>query len=347
MAPTTPSPFRFVSNKQRAKTPEKQHRAPTALRDQLQASHDVHTASPYDAFASGRQFAATPRFSFAKAKPASVTKRLPSPPTSNLASALRSTVPPREDVEDVPSSAHDEDDDMLDNEQAQAVPTMEDGRGMTGPWNNDLTHTPKRRKATPRAFEKQEIEVHPLPAVDDGQPSDPNKAALQTSVPCFVPPAESPRPAAYASSYARSRPFFLKSSDTGQESSEPLPDVFSPHRRGDKFVPGGMAATMQTWILQTGQAAIQGRKQQAFQRADDCSARLKVEELLGQGPYTAKARTMGGTATNILLAKDLNVSGDSRVSVVVGHVVGIRAPSWQVEIEGEMWLVAVDWKIIE
>ncbi|KAI7295175.1 hypothetical protein KC340_g15881 [Hortaea werneckii] len=347
MAPPTPSPFRFVSNKQRAKSPEKQARAPTSLRDQLQASRDVHTASSHDNFASGSQFAAKPRFSLAKTKPASVAKRLPSPPRSNLASALRSTVPPREDVEDVPPSAYDEDDDMLDNEQAQAVPTTEDNRDMIAPRNNGLCHTPKRRKATPRAFEKQDIEVHPLSGVDDGQPSSANREALQTSVPCFVPPFESPLPSTHPSSYPRSRPSFLKPSDAGHESSEPLPDMFSPHRRGDKFVAGGMAATMQTWILQTGQAAVQGRKQQAFQRADDFSARLKVEELLGQGPYTAKARTTDGTATNILLARDINDSGDSRVSVVVGHVVGIRAPSWQVEIEGQMWMVAVDWKIIE
>ncbi|KAI7086301.1 hypothetical protein KC356_g5117 [Hortaea werneckii] len=347
MAPPTPSPFRFVSNKQRAKSPEKQPRAPTSLRDQLQASHDVHTASSHDNFASGSQFAATPRFSLVKAKPASVAKRLPSPPKSNLASALRSTLPPREDVEDVPSSAYDEDDDMLDNEQAQAVPTTEDNRETITPWNDDLTRTPKRRKATPQAFEKQDIEVHPPPGVGDGQPRSANREALQTSVPCFVPPSESPLPSTHASSYPRSRPSFLKPPDIGHEPSEPLPDVFSPHRRGDKFVPGGMAATMQTWILQTGQAALQGRKQQAFQRADEFAARLKVEELVGQGPYTAKGRTMDGTATNILLARALDTTGDSRVSVVVGHVVGIRAPSWQVEIEGQMWMVAVDWKIIE
>ncbi|RMZ09653.1 hypothetical protein D0862_03530 [Hortaea werneckii] len=346
MAPTTPSPFRFVPNKQRAKSPEKKPRAPTSLRDQLQTSHDVHTASSQDNFASGSQFAATPRFSFAKAKPASITKRLPSPPKSNLASALRSTVPPREDVEDVPSSAHDEDDEMLDNEQVQAVPTTEDGGENTAHWNNDRSHTPKRRKVTSPVFEKQDIEFHPLHGIDDGLPSGPNKGALQSSVPCFVPP-EGPRLAPHASSNARQRPSFLKPADTGNESSEPLPELFSPHRRGDKFVPGGMAATMQTWILQTGQAAIQGRKQQAFQRADDFSAKLKVEELLGQGPYTAKAVTMDGTTTDVLLARDNNTSGEYRPSVVVGHIVGIRAPSWQVEIEGKMWMVAVDWKTIE
>lgn len=104
---------------------------------------------------------------------------------------------------------------------------------------------------------------------------------------------------------------------------------------------------MQTWILQTGQAAIQGRKYQVLHHDDDFSARLRVEELLGQGPYTAKAITMDGTATDVLLAKDSNTSGDSRASIMVGHVVGIRAPSWHVEIEGKMWIVAVDWKIIE
>ncbi|KAI7219456.1 hypothetical protein KC333_g2970 [Hortaea werneckii] len=346
MAPTAPSPFRFVPNKQRAKSPEKQPRAPYSLRDQLQASHDVHTASSQDASASGSQFAATPRFSFAKPKPASITKRLPSPPKSNLASALRSTVPPREDVEDVPSSTHDEDDDMLDNEQAQAIPTTENSGEFAARWHNDFIHTPKRQRIAPPVFERHDVDVNSLAGADGGQPSSPNKGALQASVPCFVPP-ESPRLAPHASSYARQRPSFLKPADTGHESSEPLPELFSPHRRGDKFVPGGMAAAMQTWILQTGQAAIQGRKQQALQRADDFSARLKVEELLGQGPYTAKARTMEGTATDVLLARDNNTSGESRASVVVGHVVGIRAPSWQVEIEGKMWMVAVDWKIIE
>ena len=146
---------------------------------------------------------------------------------------------------------------------------------------------------------------------------------------------------------AHQRPSFLKPADTGNKSSEPLPELFSPHRRGDKFVPGGMAATMQTWILQTGQAAIHGRKQQTTHRGDDFLARLKVEEVLGQGPYTAKARMMEGTATDVLLARANNTPGESRASVVVGHVVGIRAPSWQVEIEGNMWMVAVDWKIIE
>ncbi|KAI7554250.1 hypothetical protein KC331_g673 [Hortaea werneckii] len=346
MAPATPSPFRFVRNKQRAKSPEKQPRAPTSLRDQLQESHDVHTASSQDVSAGGSQFAATPRFSFAKPKPASITKRLPSPPKSNLASALRSALPPREDVEDVPSSAHDEDDDMLDNEQAQAIPTTENSREFAARWHSDFIHTPKRQRIAPPVFERQDVDVNSLAEADGGQPSSPNTGALQASVPCFVPP-ESPRLAPHASSYARQRPLFLKPADTGHESSEPLPELFSPHRRGDKFVPGGMAATMQTWILQTGQAAIQGRKQQAFQRADDFSARLKVEELLGQGPYTAKARTMDGTATDVLLARENNVPGEPRASFVVGHVVGIRAPSWQVEIEGQMWMVAVDWKIIE
>ncbi|KAI7231628.1 hypothetical protein KC330_g6322 [Hortaea werneckii] len=346
MAPTTPSPFRFVRNKQRAKSPEKQPRAPTSLRDQLQASHDVQTASSQDVSAGGNQFAATPRFSFAKPKPASTTKRLPSPPKSNLASALHSTVPPREDVEDVPSGAHDEDDDMLDKEQAQAIPTTENSGESAARWHNDFIHTPKRQRIVSPASEKQDVDVNTLAGPDGGQPSSPNNRALQASVPCFVPP-ESPRLAPHASSYARQRPSFLKPASTENEPSEPLPELFSPHRRGDKFVPGGMAATMQTWILQTGQAAIHGRKQQIIHRGDDFLAKHKVEELLGQGPYTAKAITMDGTPTNVLLARDNNTSGESRASVVVGHVVGIRAPSWQVEIEGKMWVVAVDWKIVE
>lgn len=60
---------------------------------------------------------------------------------------------------------------------------------------------------------------------------------------------------------APSRPTFVLSPGTSRstEQAQPLPEVFSPHRRGEKFIPGGMAATAREWIVDLGQSVLQHR----------------------------------------------------------------------------------------
>ena len=63
--------------------------------------------------------------------------------------------------------------------------------------------------------------------------------------------------------------------------SQPLPEAFSPHRRGQKFIAGGMAAQMQQHILETGQAA------RATNATQDFIMRITIEETNGDTPPLA------------------------------------------------------------
>jgi len=106
-----------------------------------------------------------------------------------------------------------------------------------------------------------------------------------------------------------------------------------------------MAATLQQWIVETGQHAVQSRRGQPHLRCGEVVRRMKVEEVKGEGPYVAKARTVDGQGVQVLLAR----GGDAArvgASVEVGSVVGIRAPSWEVDVDDASWIVAVDWKMM-
>ena len=130
-----------------------------------------------------------------------------------------------------------------------------------------------------------------------------------------------------------------------QEATEPLPEAFSPHRRGQRFVPGGMAATVQQWVLETGQAAVQSRRGQGYMRGEDY---VKLEgNVRGSGPFTGRGRMQNGSLVDLLLAGCKNSSGDSQMKEIgEGKVVGIRAPVWEVEVDGKVWTVGVDWRVL-
>jgi len=143
------------------------------------------------------------------------------------------------------------------------------------------------------------------------------------------------------------RPAFVRPPAVPQIPSEPLPEIFSPHRRGQKFLPGGMAATVQQWVIDTGQAAAQSRRGQAYLRGEDYVLSVKIDEMVGDGPYVAKARSPTGDSCNVLLTQQSSGAGAQRAQdVQVGSAVGVRAPTWEIEVCGLLWTVAVDWKLL-
>lgn len=75
-------------------------------------------------------------------------------------------------------------------------------------------------------------------------------------------------------------------------------------------------------------------------RGEDYVLRVKVEEVLGDGPFVAKARGVVGEQLNVLLTR----AGEARASS--GSIVGIRAPTWEIEVDGSSWAVAVDWEVL-
>ena len=111
-------------------------------------------------------------------------------------------------------------------------------------------------------------------------------------------------------------------------------------------MPGGMAATGQQWVIETGQAAAQSRQGQGYLNGEDYVLRAKVESCTGNGPTTVHATLPSGDDIHLLLAAYHSGNAAQTAEVIEGCVVGIRAPIWEIMLEGRVWTVGVDWKVV-
>lgn len=326
----TPSPHRFLSGTRRAKSPVKSSKMPSRLTQSTGVVEEAAaTTTPHrqqEASASNpppSQFAPTPRFSLGRPKPAS-TQIAPSPPRTNLAQALR---PPRpsEDVEETHSpeadSPHDDEEEMLLTTDPDELiqPSIEPRPHLPPP--TDLPFSPKRRRLEPTN------PPSPLPTSASTNPH-----------PRFAPPSTSTSTPAPAPS---TRPSFLRPPTPPQPA--PLPQTFSPHRRGAAFVPGGAAATLQSWVVETGQSAMQ---YSALRSRDDAwGFRVRVEVLEGMEGcgWRVLGRREGGDRDGEVVRCLL--VGEGKGSLRVGGVVGVGGLGWRVDVVGEgVWWVGVGWE---
>lgn len=253
--------------------------------------------------------------------------------------AFRASTRPGEAIEDAPDSG--DDDEMLDDEHARALPTTEgsaDEESTNVQWTNDLAFSPKRRRLDESYAALSPTRSH------FKQPHTP-ASELTRGTPHFTQPQPSQDPIVTQSS-AFQRPAFLRPSAAPQEPTEPLPETFSPHKRGQKFVPGGMAATVQQWVIETGQAAVQSRRGQGYLRGEDYVMRLRIDQITGSGPFTVHGRLPDGDAIDVLLAGGGNAKRGQSDAISPGTVVGIRAPTWDLELDGRSWTVGVDWRVL-
>ncbi|KAK7946754.1 uncharacterized protein PG986_011075 [Apiospora aurea] len=151
---------------------------------------------------------------------------------------------------------------------------------------------------------------------------------------------------------------------------EPLPDAFSPRRKGAKYVPGGLASELRDWLMNIESAT--GSK-----RDGDWAARLRVDEVRtasnmmlvsgsqqqqrqrdaddnmnngggsggGNGLFISKN---GGVSSRVILAGEGRLQGLGKKSEVsVGCVVAIARPVWGVDLGSEgQWVVACDWVVL-
>ena len=138
------------------------------------------------------------------------------------------------------------------------------------------------------------------------------------------------------------RPAFIhRSPPTAPQ--EPVPDIFSPHRHGPAFVPGGLAATVQQWIIQAGQGAAVTRRT----AADELVLKIVVEVVSGSGPYVVRGKRSDGENRCVLLSARATTT-QSTVLVHPRSIVGIRAPVWETELDtGQTLTAAADWRILQ
>lgn len=140
----------------------------------------------------------------------------------------------------------------------------------------------------------------------------------------------------------RPRPSFVRSSIESDLQTSPLPEVFSPHRRGQRFVAGGLAAEVQSWITDLRTQAQDSRRNDSGRDGPGFRTVITVSEIHGE---------------DVVFARGVDSAGLSRGAVLVrgaGHTeplrsrmrVGIREPSWVVEFAGDTWIVSVDWEVM-
>lgn len=361
MAPQSQSPHRFLPGRRRA-SPSKQDRTKPTVPGSLRGDGFISESAVVPALTAGRtvvtkpaklssrgdgfiqstpksksssdQFAQTPRFNFAYA---ATSSRAPQGTPNTKPSLVRI-----ESVQDTSlTDSHDHDDGMLDSGR-KALPTTESCTQPCG-WAQELPHSPKRRRVDDLSASFEAAFDSPVRPSMFKQPTTP-ASTLRNGPHQFSRASSIAGSAANESSAAR-RPAFLKLPAASAENLEPLPEAFSPHRRGEKFVPGGMAATLQQWVVETGQSAVHSRRGQGYLQGEAYLYRVMVDSVSGHGPVLVQGRHQDGARLQLLLISD----GKARAShahAQPGNVIGVRAPSWEVHLAGCSWIVAVDWTML-
>lgn len=210
----------------------------------------------------------------------------------------------------------------------------ENGHQERDGFTYDLNSSPPPAVASPTAHRRPFLSTAPR-FLDSTQPILQQDQSAFLKPPRFRPP-DSAEPA---------------------QQSDPLPDQFSPHKRGQKYVPGGLAAEVRDWLVNIDSSIPSSS---TVNKDSQWKIRLMVDEVSGgvrSGFTLVRGRQVksGDVDTMIDSVGDLNVvlagEGTSmglqkNSKVEVGKIVGIKSPVWEVIIEGKKWGVGVDWTVL-
>ncbi|TRX95255.1 hypothetical protein FHL15_003947 [Xylaria flabelliformis] len=165
----------------------------------------------------------------------------------------------------------------------------------------------------------------------------------------------------------------------GAPHPEPLPDVFSPRRRGAKYVQGGLAAELRDWLVDVEAGTGSGLSTSVnAKRNEEWVMRIRVDGLHGMNKSArgmtvvvgrqvldkkndasdddrgqnerenAVVEVLGSSTIRIILAgpgrlSGLGIGNDVRLGVLLG----IARPTWEVVLDGlGRFGVACDWVVL-
>ncbi|CAI6100230.1 unnamed protein product [Clonostachys chloroleuca] len=121
-----------------------------------------------------------------------------------------------------------------------------------------------------------------------------------------------------------------------------LPDFFSPRRRGQKYVPRGLAAGLQGWLSEVWEG--EGKDGNV-----EFTIRIRVDELR---PGTAMNLVRGTKLSEPQEQQNFILAGEGRVVdlgrkpiVTQGSIAIVSQPFWDVKLDDITWTVACDWTI--
>ncbi|KAF6823547.1 hypothetical protein CPLU01_11340 [Colletotrichum plurivorum] len=218
------------------------------------------------------------------------------------------------------SPAHSWEDDAVDDTAGSLQ--EEDGTQVDSvPEDDELPDAPG---GTPAETSDTEMD-------EDASVPDPNQADAAKPQPTFH---RAPR---------------FKVSEAEASNLEGLPPAFSPQRRrGPKYIAGGLAAELQSWLAEVKGWGGGG------DRPPDLVMRIVVDEVRsGNRMYLVRGRRIveDGSAREEIAAR-LMLAGEGRLTglgqrapVAVGSSVSISQPAWEIALEGTRWLVACDWAV--
>ncbi|KAI0514551.1 hypothetical protein F5B22DRAFT_610888 [Xylaria bambusicola] len=163
----------------------------------------------------------------------------------------------------------------------------------------------------------------------------------------------------------------------GAPRPEPLPDVFSPQRKGAKYVAGGLAAELRDWLVDVEAGFGSSSIANTTARDEEWVARIQVDDTSDTSPNARGMTLVQGRqilsnkvdANNNSQAEGRNeeagdvlghsifkliLAGPGRLSglgigndVRPGVVIGIARPTWEVVLDGlGRWGVACDWVVL-
>lgn len=141
--------------------------------------------------------------------------------------------------------------------------------------------------------------------------------------------------------------------DRGVDESR-LPDIFSPQRRGPRYLQNGEAAELRSWLVQVKETELEGTH---------TTVRLVIEQVrqggsamtLVTGRRVLDGGQLGPSTRAILAGEGIvedGLGGGSNgrrgkgQAVVPGAMVAVSWPVWDVALE-EKWAVAYRWEVIE
>ncbi|KUJ15779.1 uncharacterized protein LY89DRAFT_707926 [Mollisia scopiformis] len=358
--PVTPSPHRFVIKKE----------APVRKSTLSQQSQPQQTPRP-----STQQFNTTPRFNFSSTPRPTATQSLPrtTPSASRyLTPASKKHDAIDESSDDILGDIHDSIE--TDNHRLNYVNEFSDD----GEEYQLEERTPKRRRLSVSSIisqdeppnsdpELEHQEQHREPSSSLPILSSPPIAAtkrLSTTAPKFLPPTplppSTPLPSTGTTTFLKPPRFRPPDpSEQAHPHADPLPEHFSPHRKGQKYVHGGLAAEVQGWLFNL-ETAVPVKSLSRTEEKSEWLVKIVVDEVSGSsrnGFTMVRGRQIHGgdremvdtvAEARVLLAGEGQAMGLQRGErVEAGKRVGIKGPVWEVVVEGVKWGVGVEWKVLD
>lgn len=130
------------------------------------------------------------------------------------------------------------------------------------------------------------------------------------------------------------RPAFILPDSPEERHKVELPAIFSPHRKSQRFVPGGLADSMRTQIMEAFSEQHRGSSH-AFQSG----VRLRVSACCSTSHATLiQGLSDAGSEEHVLLI-------GHKKPPAVGDIVLAKGASWEVDTDEKTWTVYLDWRV--